>query len=418
MLGLYNTATLPLRPLVALWAAWQGRDPRSRQEWAERRAIRLPDIAAGGVWLHGSSVGEARVVGLLARELRRLRPDRPIAASAYTPAGRARLPSAPDVDAAFYLPLDFPGYPGRLLDRMRPHLLALVETELWPNLLAEAQAAGVGVAVINGRLSPKRVSRYRRLEGLFRPALSRLVALGAQSQQDAEYFRTLGVPPAVVRVTGNVKYDLPLPRSEPAEWRERLGLGQRPVFAAGSTRPGEEQPVLEAYAAGLRREPELCLLLAPRHLKRVEEVARQVETAGFRLARLSASEGIERPQVLLVDTLGELPGLYPLASVAFVGGSLAPLGGHSPLEPAAVGVPVLFGPHTEHFDEPASALLRAGGARRVGSAAELSRSLVELLTDSELRERMGRRAAELVEANRGALARTVALIASVLEARS
>jgi 3-deoxy-D-manno-octulosonic-acid transferase len=373
---------------------------------------------SGGVWLHGSSVGEARVVGLLARELRRQRPERSIAVSAYTPTGRARLPSAPDVDASFYIPLDFPGYPDRLLRHLRPRLLGLIETELWPNLLHDAHRLRVPVAVLNGRLSTRRMARYRRFAGLYRPGLGRLVCVGAQSNQDAEHFTALGVPPDLVRVTGNIKYDLPLPETDPAELRARLGLGDRPVFAAGSTRPGEEQPVLDAFARARRERARLCLLLAPRHLQRIAEVEELVRAAGLRSARLSSPiEPLgEAMEVLLVDTLGELPALYRLAAVAFVGGSLAPLGGHSPLEPAAVGVPVLFGPHTEHFDEPASALEQAGGARRVHSAAELGEALVALLADDGARTRMGRLAAGVVDANRGALAKTVTLLIDALEA--
>lgn len=416
MLNLYNAATLPLRPLIALWAAWRGRDPGSRTEWAERRAVRLPEAAPGGVWLHGSSVGEARVVELLARELRRRQPERSIAVSAYTSAGRERLPAAPHVDASFFLPLDFPGYPGRVLQKLQPRLLALIETELWPNLLNEAHRQRVPVSVLNGRLSSRRMTRYRRFSALYRPALARLAFVGAQSQQDAERFSDLGVPAEIIRVTGNIKYDLPLPREGKEEIRARLRLGDRPVFAAGSTRPGEEQAVLDAFARARRKRAELLLLLAPRHLQRVAEVEQRILAAGLRATRLSAATGTAQPaDVLLVDTLGELAALYQLASVAFVGGSLAPLGGHSPLEPAAVGVPVLFGPHTEHFAEPATALERAGGARRVRDADELGEVVARLFDDGDGRARMGRRAAEVVESNRGALDRTVTLLLGGLE---
>ncbi len=417
MLQLYNTLLLPLRVVVAPWAAWRRRDPSRAREWSERRARVLPRVPPGGLWLHGASVGEARILGSVARVLGDRRPRPPLSVSAYTRTGRRQLPGPPLVDAAFFLPLDFPGLPGRLLDAVRPRALVLVETELWPNLLWESSLRGVPVAVINARLSPRRMGRYRRLGRLYRPLLSGLAAVGAQSAEDGERFRELGVPAGRVTVTGNVKYDLAPPTVDREALRRRFALADdRPVLVAGSTAAGEDGPVLDAYAEARRVVPRAFLVLAPRHPERAPEVERLARERGLRLARLSsaaAGRAGESHDGLLVDTIGELAALYALGRVAFVGGSLVPVGGHNVLEPAALGVPVLFGPHTEHVREPAAALLDAGGALRVEDGSALARRFRELLEDGGARARIAAAAAAVLESNRGALARTVALIDAI-----
>jgi len=418
MLRLYNTLTLPLRLALPLWGLVRARSPEARAEWAERRARRLPSAEPGGVWIHGASVGEARLVDVLTRGLRKVRPDLPLYVSAQTRTGRSQLPGPPRADAAFFLPFDFPGYPGRVLRHLRPGLLALVETELWPNLVVEADADGVPVAVVNGRLSEERMTRYRRLRGLYGPLLRRLTRVGARAEADAARFIELGVDAGRVEVTGNVKYDLPVPAEGGAKIRSRLRLADaRPVFVAGSTGDGEDPQVLEAYGKARARYPDLLLVLAPRHLERVEQVEALVRSEGLRLVRLSeaSDHGVgPEPDVLLVDTLGQLAGLYRLASVAFVGGSLVPIGGHNLLEPAAVGVPVLFGPHVQHFAEPAAALREARAGVQVRDADDLGVHLVDLLENPERRRRMGGRALRVVESNRGAIARSVDLLLDTL----
>jgi len=418
MLRLYNTALVPLRLAVAIWAAVRRTDRRTRDEWAERRARRLPSLPAGGAWIHGASVGEARIVAGLADGLHRLRPDLPLAVSAYTATGRARLPEPPRVDAAFFVPLDFPPIVRRVLGSVRPAALALVETELWPNLLNEARAADVPVVVVNARLSVKRMTHYRRLGALYRPLLKNLHAVGAQSDSDAARFRELGVPEEALTITGNVKYDLPTPTVDAEELRHRLGLSAgRPVLAAGSTGRGEEDLVLQAFEQARRSRPDLLLVLAPRHPERIDEVDGLIRERGFSVARRSTSDPCgPEIDVLLVDTVGELAALYQLATVAFVGGSLIPVGGHNLLEPAAVNVPVLFGPHVENCLEPAEALESTGGGRKVRDAAHLGTSVERLLGDENRRREMGLRAGSVVEANRGALDRSLTLLLGAVDA--
>jgi len=277
------------------------------------------------------------------------------------------------------------------------------------------------VTVLNGRLSAAKMVRYRRWSGLYRPLLSGLARVGAQSAADAARFVELGVGDDAVEVTGNVKYDLPLPDVDVHELRTRIGLAaERPVWVAGSTREGEEEQILDAFRRLRAEHPELYLVLAPRHPPRTDAVERFVLAAGLDAVRLSqvAASANRRSDVLLVDSVGELTRLYRLASVAFVGGTLVPVGGHNLLEPAAMGVPVLFGAHTENVREMADALLHAGGGLQVANAGELATVVARLLADRSERDRMGDNAKKFLEANRGALARSVALIVDVMHRRS
>jgi 3-deoxy-D-manno-octulosonic-acid transferase len=417
MLNLYNTLLIAPRPIAAIWELFSRRSASRRREAAERMARRPPPVDAGGIWIHGSSVGEARIVASVASAIRGLLPELPLAASAFTRTGRAQLPRPPEVDAAFFLPFDFAGFPARLFRELCPAMLVIVETELWPNLIHEAHEAGIPAVIVNGRISPKRVGRYRHLSGLYGPLLKSLTAIGAQSEDDAGRFAELGAPRESIEVTGNIKYDLAAPASRKEELRERHSIPPDvAVLVAGSTGPGEEALVLEAFEIARAAEPSLRLVLAPRHPDRADEVARLIAERGLRANRLSLGPQAASPEneVLLVDVVGQLGELYQLGAAAFVGGSLVPVGGHNMLEPAAVGVPVLFGPHTENFAEPAAALEQAGGARRVADSGELGRAVAALLADDEARALMSRSAHLVITRNRGALDRTVTLIRSVL----
>ncbi len=413
MLRLYNLLLSPLRVAAPAVAAWRSARGGSREAWDERLGRRLPSVPPGGIWIHGASVGEARIATSLAAGLREAEPSLPLAASAVTRTGRERLPAPPAVDAAFHAPLDFPGPVRRVLSALRPRALVLIETELWPNLLALASRAGASSCLVNGRLSPERMARYRRLRSLYRPLLAGLAGVGAQDGEAAERLRSLGARPEAIEITGNVKYDLPPPAEDRDLLRRRYALAaNRPVVAAGSTGEGEDAPVLDAFH-DLRREfPDAFLLLAPRHPTRFRSAEEEARRRGLRLHRFSDGEPSRAGGTdgILLDALGALSTLYALADVAFVGGSLVPVGGHNVLEPAAASVPVLFGPHTHHVGEPAEALLRRGGARRVADAAALARAWGEWLRSRDERERAGRAALAVVLENRGALARTVALV--------
>ncbi len=416
MLRLYNAALWPLRGVAETLARLGGRDARSRREWAERLGRGLAAIPRGGIWIHGASVGEARLVEALAAALRSRDPGIPLHVSAVTREGRERLPAPPVADRALFAPLDFPGPVRRAFGALRPDALVLVETELWPNLLDVAETERVPVCIVNARLAPERLARYRRFRRLYAPIVSRLAAVGAQDEAQRLRFVSLGVPAGRVEITGNLKYDLPPPRETRGSIRQRLGIDhERPVLVAGSTAEGEENPVLDAFAAVRGRFPTALLVLAPRRPARFDTVHDAARARGYRVARRSAKEAVAaETDVLLVDLLGELAVLYAAADAAFVGGTLVPIGGHNLLEPAAAGVPVAFGPHTAHVGEPADGLLAAGAGARVEHGDGLARVWIHWLQNPSERRRAGEAALELVEKNRGALDRTVALVLRIV----
>jgi len=339
-----------------------------------------------------------------------------------TLAGRSQLPSAVELDRTFFAPLDFTPYVRRTLDAVDPKLLTLVETELWPNLIHESHGRGCRLSMVNARLSEERMRRYERFRRLYAPCLSRMHAIGAQSDRDAERFCELGARPDRVRVTGNVKYDLAAPADTRAAWQERLSIADTDlVWVAGSTAEGEEELLLPVYAALRGEHRDLRWIVAPRHPERAGSVTRAIRRAGWTAFELSAlTSDVVPPEfdVLVVDQVGKLAELYRLADVAFVGGSLAPIGGHNLLEPATVGVPVAFGPHVGHVEEMAQALLRASGGHQVTDAQGLTRVLGGWLRHPEERMAIARRGQGVVEGNRGALRVTTDLLLELLDGRA
>jgi 3-deoxy-D-manno-octulosonic-acid transferase len=411
---LYNAALLPARAASLVFGAWPRGTPEAELERDQRLARRLPAVRPGAIWIHGASVGEARLIGALARELRDRRPGLPLAVSAVTATGRAQLPRPPAVDAAFFLPLDFPSIQRRAFDAIRPSMIVLVETELWPNLLAEAERRRIPVVAVNGRLAPERVARYRWLSGLYGPLLRGLAAVGAAGLDDAQRFAAVGVSARSIEVTGNLKFDLPAPAGTGETLRARFGLDPiRPIVAAGSTGEGEDRLVLEAFGAARRDLPDLLLLLAPRHPVRFDSAAGEASRRGFVVSRASRGPAAPDTDVLLLDTIGELASLYAIASSAFVGGSLVPVGGHNLLEPLAAGVPVLYGPYTDHVGEIAAALDRSGAGLRVADADALGRAFANLAQNPDERARRIACGRAFLEANRGAVRRSADLVLAV-----
>jgi len=401
---IYNILLVPVRLALELWAACLGSGSPSHERWAQRLGRGFPGLPTGGVWLHGASVGEIRILRLLCEAIRPIAPGLPLATSARTATGRALLPDPSPSTAAFYAPLDFSAGTRRLLDTLRPSLVILVETEIWPNMLHESHLRGIPVVVLNARLSQKRMSTYVTLSGIYRPLLEGLALVAAQSDEDAARYQQLGVPGNVISVTGNIKYDLPVPPGDAPALRQRFGLAEtRPVIVAGSTGPGEEALVIQAFQEVLKAFPESLLILAPRHLERMDEVERLVRATPLISTRLSDSdpESLNKAAVWLVDSMGKLSELYRLGWVAFVGGSLVPVGGHNLLD--------------DSVTEPAAALVRSGGGRCVHDVNELSTALVQLVEDNGLRTETGLNARQVLEQNRGALQRTMTLLRPFLE---
>ena len=415
---LYDAALVPLRGASYLYGLWPRRTPEATLERDQRMGRRLPSPRPGALWIHGASVGEARIVGALAREVRRRRLALPLIASSVTRTGRAMIPQEPEVDAACFLPLDFRSVQRRAFEALRPGGVVLVETEIWPNLLAEASARRVPSCLVNGRLAPERLSRYRLLGSLYGPALSHLAAVGAASDAEAARFAALGVREGALVVTGNVKFDLAAPAVDPAPLQARFGLdARRPVLVAGSTAAGEDPLVLRAFVEVRRAHPGLFLVLAPRHPERVPGAMERIAALGLSAHPLSAHDDGKagRADVLVVDTLGELAALYTLGAVSFVGGSLVPVGGHNLLEPVAAGSPVLFGPHVGHVAEVAAALEACGAGERVADSDALASTIARLVADPDERARRVRAGRDWLALHRGALARSVDLVLATLD---
>lgn len=402
---LYSAAWFPVRAAFALGFG-------SGATWDERAARRLPPSIRGGVWLHGASVGETGIVRAVASQLRGRAPGLAIGASCTSKTGRAVLETIEGLRAASLLPLDVAPYHRRFIRALAPGSLTLVETELWPNLLIETGRAGIPVSIVNARLDPGKEWRYERLRGLYAPLASRLRRVGAQSAADAERFARIGVPESRIEVTGNVKFDLAAAAPAGAS-REAFGLAAgRPIVAAGSTGEGEDAPVLEAFLSARRSLPRLFLILAPRHPERFESAASEAASRRLAVHRLSSNDDTAagKADVLLVDTIGRLAGLYALADAAFVGGSLVPVGGHNLLEPLAQGVPVLFGPHTGHVAEIARLLEEAEAADRIVDPPTLAAAWTRLATDRSWRQARIAAGQRVLEAHRGALGRSVSIV--------
>jgi 3-deoxy-D-manno-octulosonic-acid transferase len=374
---------------------------------------------AGAIWVHAVSVGETLAIAGLVRELQQRYPARKIFLSHVTPAGReageARLPG---LAGRFYLPLDWAWAVRRVLRLLRPALLVIVETELWPNLLRAARKSGARVVLVNARLSDRSLGRYRLVRPFVRRVLENVDRICAQSAADAGRFRSLGAGAERVVVTGNMKFDATPPRAGelPQLLGEAFELAHRsPVIVAASTMPGEEALLLPAWAEIRRRHPQALLILAPRHPARFETVAQllnQERQAYVRRTALAAEEQevasqIASAEILLLDTIGELAGILELADVVFVGGSLVPTGGHNLLEPAFWARPIVIGPHMWNFRDIAQLFLQAGAALQVRDAQELSRAVLELLGNAARRRELGQAAKQVLEHHAGATERVL-----------
>jgi 3-deoxy-D-manno-octulosonic-acid transferase len=377
----------------------------------------LPTVAPGGIWIQAVSVGEVEVARRLVVELQRRGVTPPVLITATTATGLdlARRTLGQQVPVA-PCPLDLRGPVARILEAARPRLLVLVETELWPELIHQSGRRGVPVAVVNGRLSDGAFARYRRVRSLLPSLLAPLTLVLAREISDCERFTNLGIAGHRIRVMGNIKYDLE-PDDTSLDWEEaaRSLAGDRPVIVAGSTMEGEEPIVLDAVDRLRAHEREPFLVLAPRHPERFEAVADLLAERDVPFVRCGRIEQLPRAaDALLLDTIGELARAYRLASAAFIGGSLVPTGGHNPLEPAVWGVPVLTGPHVFNFQEVYDELAAAGAARIIADGSGLADVLQLWLEDPDAARSAGEAGRTVVEANRGATARTVDVLLELM----
>ena len=376
------------------------------------------------LWLHAVSVGEVIAAVPLVTALRRRFPDLPLLVSTVTDTGQATAHERMAADAYLYFPLDYPWAVQRVIASVQPRLFLMVETEIWPNFLRGLARRGIPAMLVNGRISPRSFRGYRRLRPFMRRAMYAIASFSMQTQLDAERIIAIGAEPSRVRITGNIKYDLnldsPTSTDEPA-LRRALGIGDDPVLMAGSTHRGEEELMLDAYLQARGHVPNLRLLLAPRHLERLDEVEallRRSQLTVHRKSRGIAPGSGTDASVILLDTLGELGTLYAMGTVVFVGGSFVPIGGHNVLEPAAHRKAIVFGPHMHNFHEIAAALLQAEGALQVQKPESLAEAVIELLRHPERRRALGDAAYQVLRENQGAIERNVQLIADLLSQTS
>jgi 3-deoxy-D-manno-octulosonic-acid transferase len=415
---LYSALLYVVAPLAFVATALRGlRDPSYRDRLPERLGFTQLRFAAPPVWIHAVSVGEVQAASALVRALSSRYPQHPILVTTATPTGAQRVRDlfGESVRHA-YLPYDLPGAVRRFLERTTPLLAIVMEREIWPNLFRACAARRIPILIASARISDRSGRRHVRLAGLFRDALARDVTIAAQTEADAERFRAIGIPAAAVHVTGNIKFDLEVPQDvRRAGAHIRAEFAHRPVWVAGSTHEREEDIVLDAHERVRSARNDALLLLVPRHPDRFDAVKSWLRSRNVRFVMRSTREAVAADtSVLLVDTLGELLSFYSAANVAFVGGSLVPVGGHNLLEPAALNRPIIVGPHTFNAADIAQDFLERGAAVQVESAAELGAAVLDLLTNATRRDQMIASAHSILQNNRGALARLLTLIEKLL----
>jgi 3-deoxy-D-manno-octulosonic-acid transferase len=377
------------------------------------------------IWIHAVSVGETLTTRALVSDLKARYPKLKVFVSTTTVTGDEVARKLADVDGVFAFPLDFSFALRRTLDIVRPRLFVMMETEIWPGLLRHCHERGVATMLVNGRVSSRSYARYRMARPFFRRVLAHVDRFCMQSDEAARRIIDIGADRARVSVTGSLKFDsLDWPGVGPhGQSRDRVlrffRVAERPVVIAASTLRGEDQAALDAFRQVQARWPEALLIIAPRHPERFDEVVRLAGDEGFRVARRSGLVVDTAPaaDVVVLDTIGELARLYQLATAVFVGGSLVDAGGHNILEPAMFGKPIVFGPHMSNFAEIADEFLRNKAALQVHSTPELGETLVSLVGDAVRRASLGAAARALVESNRGAKARTLAVVQDLLPAR-
>ncbi|WGL61870.1 lipid IV(A) 3-deoxy-D-manno-octulosonic acid transferase [Pseudomonas sp. CW003PS] len=398
-------------PLIALRLALRARKaPAYARRIHERFALGLPPMKPGGIWVHAVSVGESIAAAPMIRALQTRHPELPITVTCMTPTGSERIQALfGDSVQHCYLPYDLPWAAARFINRVKPRLAVVMETELWPNHIHQCAKRGIPVALANARLSERSARGYARFGKLTAPMLAELSLIAVQTQTEAQRFLTLGARPECVEVTGSIKFDLKidaelLQRADAL--RQQWQATTRPIWIAASTHAGEDEIILAAHHQLLKSRPDALLILVPRHPERFNAVHNLCMNQSLTTRRRSTGEAVQTSdQVLLGDTMGELLFLYALADIAFVGGSLVANGGHNLLEPAALGKPVLSGPHLFNFLEIAAQLREAGALNEVENAGQLADKVATLLNEPSEMQRMSQAGLSVLKANQGALQR-------------
>jgi 3-deoxy-D-manno-octulosonic-acid transferase len=423
---LYSVFFYLILPLVLVRLLWRAsRAPAYRHRIAERFGFFKPPAHTGGLWVHAVSVGESIAAAPLINYFLAQHPHLPVVVTTMTPTGSERV-QAMFGDRVFhvYAPYDLPDAIARFLNRIQPQLAVIMETEIWPNMVCQTEARGIPLVLANARLSARSARGYGRLGSLSRDVFSRFSQVVAQSAADGARFASLGVPEANLTVSGSIKFDLAIPAElyKHASELRSLWLGDRPVWIAASTHAGEDEVLLAAHRALLAQHPDAVLILVPRHPERFPKVAELIASSDLNFERRSASLAnaatapvANTTSVILGDTMGELLLLLGCADIAFVGGSLIDHGGHNTLEPAAWGLPVVTGLSDFNFAEISALLEAAGGLQKIDGDRALAEVLQTLFAAPLCRERQGAAAKAVVDNNRGALQRLLAIIEGYLK---
>ncbi|OQW76398.1 MAG: 3-deoxy-D-manno-octulosonic acid transferase [Proteobacteria bacterium ST_bin11] len=419
MRQLYTLVFCLILPWVLLRLYWRGiKAPAYRLRWRERLGVYSADSQRNVLWVHAVSVGEAEASFPLIKLLQANYPDIPILVTTTTPTGSARVRAVlADQVEHVYLPYDLPFIVERFLKHFRPRLGVIMEKEIWPNLFAACAARAIPLFVINARLSERSARSYRKIPLLLKPALACVKTIAVQTMEDSVRFIDIGAESAQLQVLGNIKFDMSIDLDtvrEGLQLKQRL-FAQRWVWIIASTHQGEEEVVLDIYPALKALIPQLLLLIVPRHPERFKTVKVLCEQRGLTVVMRSEQQAcIEQTDVYIANSIGELKMLYAAADLAFVGGSLVPVGGHNVLEPAAIGVPVLFGPEMFNFQEIAQGLLAAEGAIQCVDSFSLREAVMHLYKDEHLRTSLVGNASQFVQKNQGATAKVAALLAQSL----
>jgi len=418
----YTVLSYFLAPLVLLFLVWRGFG--NHGYWrglGERLGRGRAKAAAPSLWVHAVSVGEVQAAATLVNSFIQRYPSTPVMITTMTPTGQDRAVALfGDKVLHSFVPYDLPSAVRRFFDRARPRLAIIMETEIWPNLYHECGSRAVPLVMANARVSARSVRLYKILVELFRKTLSHGIVIAAQSEQDARRFLSIGSNPARTHVMGNIKFDFELQPGirEQGEAYRAAYAGDRPVWVAASTHEGEEALALQAHRAVREQHPEALLLLVPRHPERFDAVAAMVEQAGFRCRRRSLHRHPDRAtDVFLVDTLGELMMFYAASDVAFVAGSLVPIGGHNLLEPASLGIPIVAGPYNFNAQDVADLFLEADAMLVAPNPAALAGEVAGLLSDPVRRQRLVAASDGVLSRNRGTLDRLMELLEPLLEER-
>ena len=406
---IYSVIFYLLVPFIFIRLILRGfKSPLYFQRWGERFGC-LPDVLEFDrpLWVHAVSVGEFIAATPVIKRIQRKHPGLQIVVTTMTPTGSERVRAAlNDQVLHFYMPYDLPHVMAKVVSKVNPCALVIMETEIWPNLVHYSHKSGVPILLANARMSERSAKGYSRFPNLIGQTLDKLTLVGAQNPADAERLIDLGVEPKKTRVMGNVKFDLNIPaslREQALAMRHQWGIN-RPVWIAASTHDGEDEAILCVHRQVLKQIPDALLIVVPRHPERFEKVATAITKEGFKMRRRTDTiDCTGEIEVFLGNTMGELMLFFSTSDVAFIGGSLIASGGHNLLEPAALGVPTFFGPHMFNFSEVSRLILEAKGGKQIADAKALEGGIIEFLSDSSLRAEYGERSMQVVEKNKGAI---------------